>query len=281
LIFIYFFILKYFQTLLYLFYPVRGYFQNLFSIADKKNEGRLYGKDAADFLKRSGLPKDVLKNIWIMSAQTDPQFLERDEFYLALRLIALAQNYLEVSEESIKLNHPIPPLPKIDMKNPNASQSTASSSISLDQSISSILTIQTSSSLPMIPEKDEFSISEEDDNKYSILFNKNKDFPDKISFNKINEMFVAAKIPSENLKKIFDIVHLNEPKFLNVFEFKVVFHLIYKSYVLKDIPAVLPNSLKYILLHSDRTGVNDIEFSLNSRTKNLYSSKNYFFKIRS
>lgn len=209
-----------------------------------------------------------------MSAQTDPQFLERDEFYLALRLISLAQNNLEVSEESVKLNHPIPPLPKIDLKSPNPASSNLSSSVSLDQSISSNFSIQTNSNVPIAaPEKDDFTFSEEDDNKYTVLFNKNKDLPDKISFHKINEMFVAAKIPSETLKKIFDIVQLSEPNFLNIYEFKVVFHLIYKSYVLKDVPVVLPNSLKYVLSHTNKSKGNEIDFSLNSRNANVAAGK--------
>lgn len=194
-----------------------------------------------------------------MSAQTDPQFLERDEFYLALRFIALAQNNMEVSEESIRLNHPIPPLPKIDLKNPNSV--SISSSISLDQSISSNLSNPTLVNSPIIPEKDEFSISEEEDNKYTILFNKNKDLPEKISLSKVNEMFVAAKIPSDTLKKIFEIVQLSEPKIINLSEFKVIFHLIYKSYVLKDVPAILPNSLKYVLSISYRNSASEIDFN--------------------
>lgn len=257
------------MTKTYNFY--RGYFQNLYSIADKKNEGRLYGKEAADFLKKSGLPKEVLKNIWIMSAQTDPQFLERDEFYLALRLVALAQNNLEVSEESIRLNHPIPPLPKIDLKSPNPPVQNLSSSISLEHSVI-VNNIQQINNNLLVPEKDEFTILEDDDNKYTVLFNKNKDFPDKISFHKINEMFVAAKIPSETLKKIFDIVQLIEPKSLTINEFKVVFHLIYKSYILKDVPSVLPKSLKYILSVHNNKG-NDIDFSLNSKSYNVNTGK--------
>jgi len=225
------------------------------------------------------LPKDVLKNIWILSAQTDPQFLERDEFYLALRLIALAQNNSEVSEESIRLNHPIPPLPKIDLKSPNP-PSNLSASVSMDQSMTSNLSIiQTqiysnnvaASALP--PEKDEFTISEEDDNKYITLFNKNKDFQDKISFGKVNDMFLAAKIPSETLKKIFDIVYLSEPKFLNICEFKVVFHLIYKSYVIKDVPAVLPNSLKQTLSLINKSKGNEMDFSYSRNTNNFATGK--------
>jgi len=31
--------------------------------------------------------------------------------------VALAQNKMEFTEESIRINHPIPPLPKFDLKN--------------------------------------------------------------------------------------------------------------------------------------------------------------------
>jgi len=203
-----------------------------------------------------------------MSAQTDPQFLERDEFYLSLRLIALAQNNMEVSEESIRINHPIPPLPRIDLKSSNNNSTSLTSSIYLDQSqISMNINNNENNFNGNIAQKDEFSISEEDDNKYLILFNKNKDFPEKISFNKINEMFIAAKIPSETLKKIFDIVQLSEPKFLNLFEFKVVFHLIYRSYIIKDVPGLLPNSLKFVLSQANpfKNRGNEIDF-MNTKT---------------
>lgn len=198
-----------------------------------------------------------------MSAQTDPQFLERDEFYLALRLIALAQNNLEVSEESIRINHPIPPLPKIDLKN-NSTQANNSSS-GLDQSNMSIIQSP--------PEKDEYTITEENDNKYTLLFNKNKDNQDKISIKKINEMFIAANIQTDTIKKIFDIVQVSDPKFLNLSEFKVIFHLIYTSYVTKDVPLVLPASLKYVLNLGNKGKFQDIDFMADSVSKNLTQSK--------
>ena len=94
----------------------KGYFSSLYEMADSTMSGKLEGKIAANFLKKSGLPKEILKKIWLISAQTDPSFIEKDEFYVALRLVALAQNNLECSAESIRLNHPIPPLPKFDLK---------------------------------------------------------------------------------------------------------------------------------------------------------------------
>ena len=45
-------------------------------------------KEVANFMKISGLSKDILKSIYLIASQSSKQFLERDEFYIALRLIA-------------------------------------------------------------------------------------------------------------------------------------------------------------------------------------------------
>ena len=42
------------------------------------------------FFKRSGVKLDALKSIWKLAARTSPEFLTRDEFYIALILIAYA-----------------------------------------------------------------------------------------------------------------------------------------------------------------------------------------------
>ena len=76
-----------------------------------------------------------------------------------------------------------------------------------------------------------------------------------------------------SLKKIFDIVYLSEPKFLNICEFKVVFHLIYKSYVIKDVPAVLPNSLKQTLSLINKSKGNEMDFSYSRNTNNFATGK--------
>lgn len=65
------------------------------------------------FFKRSGLATDVLKTIWLTSARTSNEFLTRDEFYIALRLIAYAQHGIQVNEDSIKFNIEVE-LPKFE-----------------------------------------------------------------------------------------------------------------------------------------------------------------------
>jgi len=38
----------------------KGFYSNMFQLANKSNSANLSGMDAVDFLKKSGLPKDKL-----------------------------------------------------------------------------------------------------------------------------------------------------------------------------------------------------------------------------
>lgn len=197
----------------------RGFFSNLFQIADKDNKGKLVGKEAADFLKKSGLPKELLKRIWIISAQTSAQFLERDEFYIALRLVALAQNNLPISEECIIKNAPIPPLPVFDLKK-------TSNPADLDAI---------------------FAMSDKDKEKYKMFFDKNKEYNDKITIPKSIQMWKSANVSDDNIRQILAIVQpLKENGFLSLQEFQVCTHFVFKS-VNNVIPKSLPNCLSIFL----------------------------------
>jgi epidermal growth factor receptor substrate 15 len=67
-----------------------GYYSNLFTRVDPQEEGKVGGKEAVTFFKSSGLPKEKLKEIWMMASYTSQAFLTKEEFYVALRLIAYA-----------------------------------------------------------------------------------------------------------------------------------------------------------------------------------------------
>ena len=76
----------------------------MLSQVDPEGKNRIEGREAVEFLSRSGLDHSILKEIWNISAQTSKSFLDRDEFYIALRLIAYAQNGMAVNEQSIMNN---------------------------------------------------------------------------------------------------------------------------------------------------------------------------------
>lgn len=70
----------------------KGYYSNLIMQADPTGNNKVGGAEGVAFFRRSGLPKEVLRSIWLQAARTSNEYLLRDEFYLAVRLIAYAQN---------------------------------------------------------------------------------------------------------------------------------------------------------------------------------------------
>lgn len=79
----------------------------MLSLADPLGYNKVGGKDAVNFFKKSGLPIDKLKTVWTQAARTSSDNLSRDEFYVALRLIAYLQNGKEANEQAIILNVPV------------------------------------------------------------------------------------------------------------------------------------------------------------------------------
>ena len=65
-----------------------GHYSNMMSLAAKPGENKVGGKEAVMFFKKSGLPVDKLKEFWKIAARTSMEYLTKDEFYIALRLIA-------------------------------------------------------------------------------------------------------------------------------------------------------------------------------------------------
>ena len=197
----------------------KGYFSNLFQLVDNQNMGKLNAKDAANFMKKSGLTKDVLKSIYLIASQSSKQFLERDEFYVALRLIALAQNNMPYNAQAIILNKPIPPLPNFNLKK------------------------------DFLADNDSlFELRDDEKVKYKRVFDINKDGNnDNISARKAIQMWISMGANDNTIKKIADILRPNETKgFLNLREFQVAIHLINLSDK-HEIPTQLPNNLRKYL----------------------------------
>nr|XP_006014026.1 PREDICTED: epidermal growth factor receptor substrate 15-like [Latimeria chalumnae] len=89
-------------------------YEKYYRQADPANTGRVSASDAAVFLKKSGLADLVLGKIWDLADGDKKGFLNKREFFIALRLVACAQCGTEVSLSS--LNSAVPP-PKFVRKN--------------------------------------------------------------------------------------------------------------------------------------------------------------------
>lgn len=230
----------------------RGYFSSLLEIADKNMTGKLEGKTGANFLKKSGLPTDVLKRIWLIAAQTDCKFLERDEFYIALRLVALAQNNMECSPESIRLNHPLPPLPKFDLKSEEQMMSSMSNITASSTNMSTNIQNQINMSANS---ENVFALSNKEIEGYQNVFLMNKDMQNSISIIKAKQIWNGTGVSNDTMNYIIALMQseLKDQDSLTDKEFHVATHLIYKTLNMSSLPQSLPNELKSYLSSSTQS----------------------------
>ncbi|CAD7929837.1 unnamed protein product [Amoebophrya sp. A25] len=79
------------------------FYQNLHSMVQGADpiSGEIQGGDGAAFLAKSGLPKSMLHQIWQLADINETGKLNVEEFYIALRLVAHAQNLGLVHPELI------------------------------------------------------------------------------------------------------------------------------------------------------------------------------------
>ncbi|XP_010539783.1 PREDICTED: epidermal growth factor receptor substrate 15 isoform X2 [Tarenaya hassleriana] len=100
--------------------PNMDQFEAYFRRADLDGDGRISGAEAVGFFQGSGLPKQVLAQIWSYADRSHIGFLGRQEFFNALRLVTVAQSKRDLTPEIVNaaLNTPaaakIPP-PKINL----------------------------------------------------------------------------------------------------------------------------------------------------------------------
>ena len=73
-------------------------YRRWFPLADTDDDGRVTGQDAVSFFARAGLEKDALARAWQLADANRQGFLGPDEFVRALRVIALAQSGVAVSD---------------------------------------------------------------------------------------------------------------------------------------------------------------------------------------
>ena len=203
----------------------KPFYNSLYLKLCKNDVYKIEAIDAAKFIIRSGLSREVLKNIWLISSSSIDinDYLEKDEFFVMLRLIALAQNNLPYTEESIETNNPIPPLPYFSCE-----------STSTQENI--------------------FEIPEEAKYRYQQLYEEQKEFLSECISAKNAIKIWTRKFNSPNeydIKKVVDCLKpLEQKNSLNLKEFQVACYLLaIRNEV--GIPNKLPQNLIEFLERND------------------------------
>jgi len=186
------------------------YFAQLYSFADLDRDGKISGGEGAPFLRKSGLPDNLLERIWDLADSSKTGYLQPREFAIAMRLVTLAQEGKPVELQYV---HNVSGLPRFaDIPFPIAS------------------------SMPPFTEQEIF--------KYDNLFLQADSNQDGfIDGNEAKTYFSKGKLATEKLAKIWELCERDKDGKLSRGEFRLAMYLIYWSMKGNSLPDVIPMSV--------------------------------------
>ncbi|XP_060061888.1 epidermal growth factor receptor substrate 15 isoform X2 [Erinaceus europaeus] len=183
---------------------------------DASNTGRVLASDAAAFLKKSGLPDLILGKIWDLADTDGKGILNKQEFFVALRLVACAQNGLEVSLNSLNLAVPPP--------------------IFHDTSSPLLISGTSAAELP-------WAVKSEDKAKYDAIFDSLNPVKGLLSGDKVKPVLLNSKLPVDILGRVWELSDIDHDGMLDKDEFAVAMFLVYCALEKEPVPMSLPPAL--------------------------------------
>ncbi|KAM8889938.1 epidermal growth factor receptor substrate 15-like 1 isoform 2-T2 [Synchiropus picturatus] len=192
-------------------------FENFYRQVDPGNTGRVGPTEAALFLKKSGLPDITLGKIWDLADPDGKGYLDKQGFYVALRLVACAQSGQEISLSNLSLT--VPPPKFKDTNSPSLSSTTSTSGES------------------------HWAVRPEEKNKFDGIFESLAPVNGLLSGEKVKPVLINSKLPLDVLGKVWDLSDIDKDGHLDKDEFAVAMHLVYRALDKEPVPALLPSSL--------------------------------------
>ncbi|XP_076847807.1 epidermal growth factor receptor substrate 15-like 1 isoform X2 [Brachyhypopomus gauderio] len=190
-------------------------YENFYRQVDPGNTGRVGPTEAALFLKKSGLPDVTLGKIWDLADPDGKGFLDKQGFYVALRLVACAQNGQDVSIASLNLTVPPP-----KFKDPSS------------PSLSGVLSGDS-----------HWAVRPEEKSKFDGIFESLAPVNGLLSGEKVKPVLMNSKLPVDVLGKVWDLSDIDKDGHLDKDEFAVAMHLVYRALEKEPVPSVLAPSL--------------------------------------
>ncbi|XP_014893848.1 epidermal growth factor receptor substrate 15 isoform X3 [Poecilia latipinna] len=182
---------------------------------DPTGSGRVAAADAALFLKQSGLADMVLGKIWDLADIERKGFLNKQQFFIALRLVACAQNGLEVALKS--LNVAVPPPKFHDTSSPQLARGVAADA-------------------PWV-------VKPEEKMKFDAIFESLGPVGGMLSGDKVKPVLLNSKLPVDILGRVWELSDLDRDGMLDRDEFSVAMFLVYRALEGESVPMSLPPPL--------------------------------------
>ena len=210
----------------------KQYYQNMFGMASVANAGRVTGKEAVIFLKRSNVDVSVLKQIWDIADYDGKGYLDYAKFSIALRLISLKQQGVGPLSEKLVVasSGQLLPLPKFNGVKLPASQPTLN---------------RPNSGAYAQDKDDAWTIELDAKKKYLVHFTKldigRKGF---LTGAEARTFMMKSNLPHDVLGKIWELSNIDKNGCLSKTEFCIAFHLIVKiTRYGKQLPKSIPKNL--------------------------------------
>ncbi|OMJ95831.1 hypothetical protein SteCoe_730 [Stentor coeruleus] len=189
------------------------YYNTVFTKTDISGLGKIEGKQAVMLFRTSGVSVQTLKQIWDLATPNKEDFLDKKRFFVALKLIALAQ---EGKPVAIQLLHEKTGLPRFD-------------GIDLPQ------------------QSDEWEIGENEMNVYINGFKKLSGDKGFLTLNESKELLQRTQFTPPVLKRIWTLIQLDTVNSMGQDQFVVAMQLITKIRSGVECPEILPGSLDRIM----------------------------------
>ncbi|XP_038615888.1 epidermal growth factor receptor substrate 15 isoform X2 [Tachyglossus aculeatus] len=191
-------------------------YEKYYRQVDSGNTGRVLASEAAAFLKKSGLTDLILGKIWDLADSDGKGALSKQEFFVALRLVACAQNGLDVSLSSLHL--PVPP-PRFH---------EPSSPLRISGAVSA-----------EVP----WAVKVEEKAKYDAIFDSLNPVNGLLSGDKVKPVLLNSKLPVDVLGRVWELSDIDHDGMLDRDEFAVAMFLVYCALERDPVPMSLPAAL--------------------------------------
>ncbi|XP_018113905.1 epidermal growth factor receptor substrate 15 isoform X2 [Xenopus laevis] len=191
-------------------------YEKYFHQLESGSSGKVLSSDAALFLKRSGLADLVLGKIWDLADTDSKGYLNKQEFFVALQLVACAQNGMEVSLGSLKA---VVPPPRF---HDSASPSLVGTAVTTD--------------IPWAVKPDEKA-------KYDAIFDSLNPVNGFLSGDKVKPVLLNSKLSVDILGRVWELSDIDHDGLLDRDEFAVAMFLVYSALENEPVPISLPPTL--------------------------------------
>ncbi|XP_032989315.1 epidermal growth factor receptor substrate 15-like 1 isoform X3 [Rhinolophus ferrumequinum] len=190
-------------------------YESYYKQVDPAYTGRVGASEAALFLKKSGLSDIILGKIWDLADPEGKGFLDKQGFYVALRLVACAQSGHEVTLSNLNLSMPPPKFH------------------------------DTSSPLMVTPPSAEahWAVRVEEKAKFDGIFESLLPINGLLSGDKVKPVLMNSKLPLDVLGRVWDLSDIDKDGHLDRDEFAVAMHLVYRALEKEPVPSILPPAL--------------------------------------